>query len=39
MKEYDLEIPWGIRWSCQIIMLFVSLGLRGKGKEWESSAN
>lgn len=24
----DLEIPWGIRWSCQIIMLFISLGLR-----------
>ena len=32
MKECDLEIPWGIGWSCQIIMLFISLGLRGKSE-------
>ena len=32
MNEYEFEIPWGIRWSCQIITVFISLELRGKSE-------
>lgn len=30
MNGYEFEISWGIRWSCHIITVFISLELRGK---------